>query len=218
MEFNRSISKSMDVEKKQKGYPAVKRAIDLVISVAGFVLLLPVFLLIALLIKADSAGEVFFKQKRLGKFGRVIEIYKFRTMIKDAEKGIEFFTPEQKEEWEKSFKLTNDPRITKVGKILRKTSLDELPQLINIIKGDMALVGPRPIVEEEIKWYGNDKEKFLSVTPGLTGYWASHGRSEVLYPERCGLELYYIDNLSLKLDLKIICRTIGAVINQNGAR
>ena len=115
-------------------------------------------------------------------------------MVTNAEDLIASFTPEQKKEWEESYKLKDDPRITRVGKILRKTSLDELPQLINIIKGEMSIIGPRPVVEEELSWYGNDVDLVLSVKPGLTGWWAVNGRSEVPYPKRCDLELYYVKN------------------------
>ena len=121
-------------------------------------------------------------------------------------------------EWGKNFKLKDDPRITKVGRFLRSTSLDELPQLFNILKGEMSFVGPRPIIESELEWYGEDKDKFLSVTPGLTGWWASHGRSDIKYPERCQYELYYVDNASISLDIKILVKTISSVFNRSGAR
>ena len=116
-----------------------------------------------------------------------------------------------------NFKLENDPRVTKVGKILRKTSLDELPQLINIIRGDLSIIGPRPIVEEELEKYKNNKNKFLSITPGLTGYWAANGRSCTTYEQRMSMELFYIDNFSWKLDMKIFIKTIFAVLKKEGA-
>ena len=139
-------------------------------------------------------------------------------MVNNAEDLIASFTPEQKKEWKENFKLVDDPRITKIGKFLRKTSLDELPQLINIFKGDMSFVGPRPIIDEELLWYGDQKEKLLTLKPGLTGWWAVNGRSNVPYPERCDLELYYVDHFSLYLDIVIIFRTIGAIIKKDGAR
>ena len=120
-------------------------------------------------------------------------------------------------EYKKNYKLNNDPRITKVGNILRKTSLDELPQLINIIKGDLALIGPRPVVNAELEKYGENASKFLSVTPGLTGNWAANGRSISAYEERMQLELYYVDNMSLKMDIEIFFKTIIAVIKREGA-
>ena len=138
-------------------------------------------------------------------------------MVENAEDLIQSFTPEQMKEYKENYKLTDDPRITKTGKFLRKTSLDELPQLINIIKGELSIIGPRPVVQEELEKYGANAEKFLSVTPGLTGYWAANGRSCTTYEERMDMELYYVDNLSLKLDLKVFFKTIEAVIKREGA-
>ena len=125
---------------------------------------------------------------------------------------------EQKQEWDENFKLENDPRITKIGNFLRKTSLDELPQIINILKGDMSVIGPRPVVNDEIEKYGNQKAKFLSVKPGLTGYWAANGRSATTYEDRIKLELYYIDHCSLLLDIKIFFKTILSVLKKEGAK
>ena len=160
-----------EVIKIKSIYKYVKRFMDIVLASIGLVVLSPVFLIIAILIKTESKGKVFFKHKRIGKNGKEIYIYKFRTMVENAEDLIKQFTPEQMKEFKENFKLENDPRVTKIGRILRKTSLDELPQLINIIKGDISIIGPRPVVEEELEKYGINKNKFLSVTPGLTGYW-----------------------------------------------
>lgn len=207
------------VEKsKVKVYDFVKRIIDIIIGAIGLIICLPIFAIIAIIIKIDSKGPVFFKHKRIGKHGKKIEIYKFRTMIDNAEEEIKNFTEEQKKEFAENFKLENDPRVTRVGKILRKTSLDELPQIINILKGEMSIIGPRPIVESELEKYGNNQRKFLSVAPGLTGYWAANGRSDVSYEERMALELYYVENRSLILDLKIFFKTIGSVLKGRGAR
>ena len=198
-------------------YKIVKRTSDVVLSTIAMVLLLPVFAIIALAIKLETKGPVFFKHTRIGKDGKIIKLYKFRSMVDNAEELIKKFTPEQKKEYEENYKLTDDPRITKVGKILRKTSLDELPQLINIIKGDLSIIGPRPVVAEEIKKYGTNIEKFLSATPGLTGYWAANGRSCTSYEQRMQMELFYIDNLSLKMDTKVFFKTIEAVVKGRGA-
>ena len=160
-----------EVIKIRSIYKYIKRFMDIVLASVGLVVLSPVFLIIAILIKVESKGKVFFKHKRIGKNGKEIYIYKFRTMVENAEDLIKQFTPEQMKEFKENFKLENDPRVTKIGKVLRKTSLDELPQLINIIKGDISIIGPRPVVEEELEKYGINKNKFLSVTPGLTGYW-----------------------------------------------
>lgn len=198
-------------------YKFVKRTTDVVLSSVAMVALLPVFAVIAIAIKIESKGPVFFKHTRIGKDGKIIKIYKFRSMVDNAEDLIKNFTPEQMKEYKENYKLSNDPRITKVGKFLRKTSLDELPQLINIMKGDLSIIGPRPVVAEELKKYGPNIEKFLSATPGLTGYWAANGRSCTSYEQRMQMELFYIDNVSLKMDLKVFFKTIGAVLNRRGA-
>ena len=139
-------------------------------------------------------------------------------MVDNAEDLIKSFTPEQKEEFERSYKLEDDPRITKIGNFLRKTSLDELPQILNILKGELAIIGPRPIVQAELDKYEDNKDKFLSVKPGLTGYWAANGRSDTTYEERMQMELYYVDNMSFKLDVQIFFKTIFAVLKKEGAR
>ena len=198
-------------------YRLIKRIFDFILSLIGIAIMSPLFLIISIMIKCDTKGPVFFKQRRIGLNGKPLYIYKFRTMVTNAEDLIASFTPEQKKEWEESYKLKDDPRITRVGKILRKTSLDELPQLINIIKGEMSIIGPRPVVEEELSWYGNDVDLVLSVKPGLTGWWAVNGRSEVPYPKRCDLELYYVKNASLALDVRILLGTLKVVFSQRGA-
>ena len=198
-------------------YRLIKRIFDFILSLIGIAIMSPLFLIISIMIKCDTKGPVFFKQRRIGLNGKPLYIYKFRTMVTNAEELIASFTPEQKKEWEESYKLKDDPRITRVGKILRKTSLDELPQLINIIKGEMSIIGPRPVVEEELSWYGNDVDLVLSVKPGLTGWWAVNGRSEVPYPKRCDVELYYVKNASLALDVRILLGTLKVVFSQRGA-
>lgn len=202
----------------KKVYKTIKRSIDITLSIISTIILLPVFLIIAIIIKLDSKGPVFFVHKRVGKNGKEIGIYKFRTMVENAEDLIANFTPEQAKEFKENYKLQNDPRVTRVGKFLRKTSLDELPQIINILKGDLALIGPRPVVSRELEKYEDNKDKFLSVKPGLTGYWAANGRSDTTYAQRVQMELYYIDNMSLKMDLKIFFKTIIAVLKKEGAR
>ena len=199
-------------------YRIVKRILSILCSVISIIVLSPLFIIISLVVKISSKGSVFFIHERIGFQGKKFKLIKFRTMVDNAEDMIAAFTPEQKKEWEENFKLKDDPRITKIGKFLRKTSLDELPQLINILKGDMSFVGPRPIVEDELSWYGDNKEKLRSVKPGLTGWWAVNGRSDVPYPERCDLELYYVDHFSFGLDLKIIIKTFVAIIKKDGAR
>lgn len=209
------------IEKKniyKKIYSGIKRIIDIVVSFIGMVLLLPIFLIISAIIKIDSKGPVLFVHKRIGKDGKEIGIYKFRTMVENAEDLIKEFTEEQQKEFRECYKLQNDPRVTKIGAFLRKTSLDELPQILNILKGDLSIIGPRPVIEEELEKYGKYKEKFVSIKPGLTGYWAANGRSDTTYAERVQMELYYIDHMSIKLDIQIFFKTIIAVIRKEGAR
>ena len=206
------------INDKKVVYKAIKRVFDIIFSLIGLVLLSPIFLIISVIIKLDSKGPVFFVHSRIGEKGKPIGIYKFRTMVNNAEDLIKKFTPEQKEEFERSYKLENDPRITKVGDFLRKTSLDELPQILNILKGELSIIGPRPIVQSELDKYEDNKDKFLSVRPGLTGYWAANGRSDTSYEERMQMELYYVDNMSFKLDVKIFFKTIFAVLKKEGAR
>ena len=199
-------------------YRGIKRIMNLLCSFVCIIILSPFFLIISIFIKITSKGPVFFIHERVGLNGKKFKLIQFRTMVNNAEEMIASFSPEQKKEWEENYKLKDDPRITKIGKFLRRTSLDELPQLINILKGDMSIVGPRPVVDEELNWYGDKKDKLLSVKPGLTGWWAVNGRSNVPYPERCDLELYYVDHISFALDAKIILKTLGAIIKKDGAR
>lgn len=211
--------KKEQINKKaiREQYIYVKRILDIILATIGITLLLPVFVVLGIVIKIDSKGPVFFMHNRIGKNGKKFKMYKFRTMYENAEDRIKDFTPEQMREWKENYKLTNDPRITKIGKLLRKTSLDELPQIINILRGELSIIGPRPIIEEELEKYGNNKEEFLSVKPGLTGYWAANGRSDTTYEQRMKMELYYIEHLSLKLDVKIFLKTITAVVRKEGA-
>ena len=199
-------------------YDFVKRFADIICSAIAIILLSPFFIIISITIKATSKGPVIFVHNRVGKNGKKIGIYKFRSMVMNAEELIEKFTPEQKEEFKKNFKLKNDPRITKIGKFLRKTSLDELPQLFNILKGDLSIVGPRPIMEVETKIYGEYKDMLLSVKPGLTGFWAANGRSDTSYKRRRAMEIYYVKNRSLLFDIKIIFKTVISVFKGDGAK
>lgn len=211
------IEKKYEHSNKKKIYIKVKRVFDIILSIIALVLLSPVFLIISIAIKLDSKGNAIFKHKRIGKNGKEIYIYKFRTMVENAEEVMRNFTPEQMKEFKENYKLENDPRITKIGDFLRKSSLDELPQLINILKGDLSIIGPRPIIEEELERYGRNKSTLLSVTPGLTGYWAANGRSCTSYEERMKMELYYAENISFKLDMKVFLKTVVSVIKRQGA-
>lgn len=198
-------------------YLAFKRIFDVISASVALILLSPIFLILIIAVKLDSKGPVFFGHKRVGKNGSDIKVYKFRTMVVNAQEVFEAFTPEQKAEFEKNFKLENDPRITKIGNFLRKSSLDELPQLVNIIMGNMSVVGPRPIVKKELVKYGKDVDKLLTVKPGLTGFWQANGRSDTSYEERVKMDMYYIDHRSFFMDIKIIFQTVKSVIKGEGA-
>lgn len=202
---------------KKAVYLALKRFIDILGSTIGILILSPIFIIICIAIKFDSPGPVVFGHVRKGKDGKDIKVYKFRTMYSNANEIFENFTPQQKEEYYKNFKLDNDPRVTKLGGFLRKTSLDELPQLFNILKGDMTIIGPRPIVEKEVEKYGDKAEKLFSVVPGLGGYWQANGRSDTTYEERVEMDMYYIDHMCFTLDAKILFQTIFSVLKGEGA-
>lgn len=210
------------VEVKKVLYKVVKRLIDILGGLVGCVLLVPitVAVYIARKVLKEDDGPLFYEHLRYGKDGKKFRIYKFRSMCIDADKKLKEYLEQNQEariEFEENHKLKDDPRITKLGKFIRKTSIDELPQFINVLKGDMSLIGPRPIVDGEIEKYGENKEKFLSVKPGLTGYWAANGRSDITYEERMKMELYYVDNISFKLDIQIFFKTIISVLKKEGA-
>ena len=203
---------------KSKAYLISKRVIDVLIALPVLLIMLIPMGLITLLIKLESPGPAIYVHKRIGKNGAPIGLLKFRSMFVNADEMIASFSPEQKAEWEANFKLANDPRITRVGKILRKSSLDELPQLINILKGELSIVGPRPVVMEELERYGDNKDKFLSVTPGLTGYWQAYARSTCSYEQRMEMELHYAENASFWWEIKIMFATVGTVLRGKGAQ
>lgn len=205
------------VGKGGRAYLIVKRLFDAICSLLAIIILSPVLLVVAIIVKVTSPGPVIYRQHRVGMHGRDIYLYKFRSMVENADRLIDSFTPEQKKEYYENFKLEHDPRVTGIGRFLRKSSIDELPQLVNIFKGEMSFVGPRPIVEEELENYGTDRDLFLSVKPGLTGYWATHGRSNTSYEERMRLELYYVEHASLWLDIRIFILTFVTVFTSGGA-
>lgn len=212
------MSKPIHLGIRRKIYLGIKRLFDIIASLLGLVILSPLFLIIMIAIKLDSKGSCFFVHKRVGKNGQVFGVFKFRTMVENAEEMLKHLTPEQEKEFKENFKMENDFRITRVGKILRKTSLDELPQLLNILIGNMTLVGPRPVIQIELEKYGEYQNKLLSVTPGLTGYWQANGRSDTTYKDRVKMDMYYIDHMNIFLDVKIIFDTIIAVIRKEGAK
>jgi Undecaprenyl-phosphate galactose phosphotransferase WbaP len=198
-----------------------KRTFDYFLGLILFILLIIPMIMIALLIKLTSAGPAILKQKRIGKSGKYFTCYKFRTMYKDADERLENILAEDndaKEEWHNHWKLKNDPRVTLLGNFLRQTSLDELPQIINILKGDMSLVGPRPYIEREWQWLKDYSETIHSVPPGITGLWQVSGRSDSSYRQRLELDSWYVRNWNLWLDIIIIIKTIFVVLKKEGAR
>jgi Undecaprenyl-phosphate galactose phosphotransferase WbaP len=192
--------------------------ISLILLAAPYIIL--AFLVLVILIKVDSPGPVFYRQTRIGRFGRKFPVFKFRTMAQNADEVLRDYLdkyPELKAEWLATHKLKHDPRVTRLGAVLRKLSLDELPQLWNIIIGDMSLVGPRPIVEAEVEKYGRCFELYIQVRPGLTGLWQVSGRNNTTYARRVELDEYYVRNQSLKLYLQILVKTVSVVITRDGA-
>lgn len=219
MENNTAVlERTRKASSTRLGYRIAKRAMDILLAGVGTVIAAPFILLIILAIKIDSKGPAFYVHKRIGKNGKPLRLYKFRSMYTNADQLFQQFTPEQKAEWQENFKLREDPRITRVGNFLRRSSLDELPQLLNILQGNLSVVGPRPVVAEELEKYGPNKEKFLSVTPGLTGYWQAFTRSDGTYEDRMAMELYYVDHANLWWDIKIILATVVSVVKGRGAR
>ena len=198
----------------------IKRQMDLFLVIFGGLFILPLLLLIALAVKLSSPGPVLYRHRRIGRNGKYFDAFKFRSMVMDADKKLKEVLdadPRLREEWEASHKLKNDPRITKIGRILRRTSFDEFPQLINILKGEMSLVGPRPVTDPEIEKYGENARRVLTVKPGLTGLWQVSGRSDTDYSERVSYDLYYLQSWSVWLDLWILFRTPGVILRGKGA-
>ena len=198
-----------------------KRILDIVGSLVGIVILIPLIVIIKFVnIINKDYGPIFYSHERIGKNGKHFKMYKFRSMCMDSQEVLEKILAEDEEsrkEWEETMKLKNDPRITPIGKFLRKTSLDEFPQFINVLKGEMSLVGPRAVIDGEIEKFGEFKDAVLSVKPGITGYWATHGRSDTSYKERVEMEYYYVVNNTVFMDAMILFKTVIAVIKKEGA-
>lgn len=201
----------------KKGYLFSKRCIDIIGAFTGMLVLLIVFIVIGLLIKIeDPKGSIFFSQKRVGKNGKEFNMYKFRSMVSDAEAKLAELL-QQNEATGAMFKMKNDPRVTKIGRFIRKTSIDELPQLLNVLKGDMSLVGPRPPLVREVNEYTEYQKQRLLVTPGCTGLWQVSGRSNVGFEEMVELDLTYMTTRSLTTDIAIICRTVLLLFGSKNA-
>ena len=197
-------------------YEVIKRLIDVVCSFMGVLLLSPLFIIIAIIIKTTSKGPVFFSQKRVGKNGREFDMYKFRSMVVNAEELKEKLAA-QNEMSGPMFKMKDDPRVTKVGKFIRKTSIDELPQLWNVLKGDMSLVGPRPSLPKEVAQFEDWMHKRLEVKPGLTCYWQVSGRNNIDFEDWMKLDIRYVDERSTWIDIKLIFKTVGVLFGDKNA-
>lgn len=197
-----------------------KTIFDFTLTFIGTICISPLLAYIAYRIKKEDPGPVIFKHMRVGKNGKSFPCYKFRSMCVDAKQMLEKYlreNPEARMEWERDFKLKNDPRVTPIGEFLRRTSLDELPQIFNVLKGEMSLVGPRPIVQEEVPRYGIHIKKYYSVKPGITGLWQVSGRSDISYSERVALDVEYVVNRNLLKDIQILIKTFDVVFRKKGA-
>ena len=215
------INNSFVLSFKRTIYFSIKRLFDIFCSLIACIVLIPVTIILKILfILTGDFKPIFYKQKRIGKNGKFIYIYKFRSMVWNADEVLKELLkqPKYKKEWKENQKFENDPRITKLGKFIRKTSLDELPQFINVLKNDMSMIGPRPLVEGELDEHKGNHELYEKVKPGITGWWAANGRSATTYKKRLELEYYYVENCSLLLDIKCIFKTIKAVLFKTGAK
>lgn len=201
------------------GNNMLKRTVDCIGSLVLIIIFSPALAIIALLIRRDGGSSIY-KQERIGYGGKTFKCYKFRSMVMNSQQRLEEVLatdPKAREEWENDFKLKNDPRITAIGNFLRKTSLDELPQLFNVLQGDMSLVGPRPVVPDELPRYGALTQKYLSARPGMTGLWQVSGRNDVTYRERVSLDCYYIENWKLHTDFVLMLKTVTVIFHGKGA-
>ena len=219
--MRQSTTQTIGLERDRKAlFPIAKRALDIIGAGVGLVLLAPFFLVVALMVRADG-GPAFFAHQRVGRGGKLFGCLKFRSMVVDSQARLEALLandPTARAEWEATRKLKNDPRITRIGSFLRSTSLDELPQLINVLLGEMSLVGPRPVQEAEIdRYYGASAAHYMAVRPGITGLWQVSGRSETSYESRVALDVAYVSRPSLLADISILLRTPVAVLSRRGA-
>jgi Undecaprenyl-phosphate galactose phosphotransferase WbaP len=219
--IQQTSTQAIGLERDRKAlFPIAKRALDFIGAGVGLVLLAPFFLIVALMVRADG-GPAFFAHQRVGRGGKLFGCLKFRSMVIDSQARLEALLasdPAARAEWEATRKLKNDPRITRIGRFLRSTSLDELPQLINVLRGEMSLVGPRPVQEAEIdRYYGASAAHYMAVRPGITGLWQVSGRSETSYESRVALDVAYVSRPSLLADISILLRTPVAVLSRRGA-
>jgi Undecaprenyl-phosphate galactose phosphotransferase WbaP len=210
----------VDVRLNMPLHSMIKRAMDLTLLTLASVVVLPLMALLAIQVRRSSPGSVFYGQERLGRGGRKFKAWKFRSMVHNADKALEQYLaehPELQAEWQRDHKLKNDPRITEIGRFLRKTSLDELPQLWNVLRGEMSLVGPRPIVQAEVPKYSHCYSLYTRVRPGMTGLWQVSGRNNTTYETRIGLDARYVRNWSVWLDIYLLARTVKTLLKCEGA-
>jgi exopolysaccharide production protein ExoY len=197
-----------------------KRGFDICGALAGLIALSPLFLMLAAMVKLSDGGSVFYRHGRIGRNGQVFDCLKFRTMVPNGDEVLAAHLarfPDARDEWLATRKLKDDPRVTRLGIVLRKLSLDELPQIFNILLGDMSIVGPRPVVKKELELYGNAKSYYLKSRPGLTGLWQISGRNDVSYEQRVAYDMHYVENWSIVFDMKIILRTVPVVVAARGS-
>ena len=216
-----TMEKNLSFSLSKRMYFFIKRLFDILMSIIGIIAMIPIALIVKIsYMLTGDFNSIFYKQKRIGKNGEEFNFYKFRSMVPNSKEMLEEMLKDSKykKEWEKNQKFENDPRITKAGKILRKTSLDEMPQFLNVLKNDMSLIGPRPLIPGELDFHDGDHSIYEAMKPGITGWWASHGRSDTTYEERLKLEYFYVNNCSLSLDIKCIVATVMAVICKKGAK
>lgn len=214
-------AEDIDASKKQYLYRFIKRIFDIFCGLIGLIFLIPISLIIKIgyMLNGDF-NSIYYSHQRVGKDGKLFKLYKFRSMLPNADEILKEMLkdPKYKKEWDLNQKFVKDPRTTKIGNFLRKTSLDEMPQFINVLKGDMSLIGPRPLIEGELDAHNGNHKIYEKVKPGITSWWASHGRSDTTYEERLELEYFYVKNRSLLLDIKCIFATIKAVLFKTGAK
>ena len=214
---SKELSKAMD----KYFYFFVKRIFDIICAIIGCIFLIPITIIIKLCyMLTGDFKTIFYTHNRVGKDGKIFKLYKIRSMVPNADELLKELLKEEKykKEWEENHKFEDDPRITKIGRIIRKTSIDEIPQFINVLKGDMSMIGPRPLVIGELDQHKGNHAIYESVKPGITGWWACNGRSATTYKKRLELEYYYAKNCSIILDIKCIFKTISAVITKAGAK
>lgn len=201
----------------RSSYMVLKRVVDVVCASLGLLVLLPFFLIVSAFIIATDGMPIVFRQSRVGRHGKEFKVFKFRTMVNNAEEVLKR-DPALYAEYQKNFKLENDPRITKIGNFLRKTSMDELPQLLNVVRGEMSLVGPRPILNNELVKYGDHQDVYLEMLPGCAGLWQCSGRSDTSYEERVSLDAEYYRKAGIRMDLWIMYRTFISILKREGAQ